>query len=414
MENISSSEYILPDVPFIKLEPNDEAVSANNRFQSRQIMPVKSNEAPTASNKKINFMSGTCCNRRISESFSPGVQDPLNFHPLEVPFIKEEPKETFADIIIKAEPEDCVGLYDNPCTSNAFQDTTLIFPVKEEVVKEEPEREDFLAIVYDETKVIDIEAKPPVNNVRRSRKSLGVIRTEFKTKKKTSVLCSECGLDFKSVSSLKQHFANVHGKDLIAEKIKNEFIGNLLEPSLDFKALDDNASNDDTESEFFGDFPSKVELKRGSRRKDLGTIRIEEQFPSLCNECGKTFSREEYLQRHVREVHQKLSLPQHICDVCGKVCYGLTNLKAHVSTHTAIAKSCKICGKLTKYLATHMYSHRFSGDVKIKVTCHICGMEMNKRSLSNHIEKVHEKKPSGVFPCKLCADIFYRFEELRV
>ena len=431
MENISSSEYILPDVPFIKLEPNDEAVSASNKFQSCQKLK-KSNEARTAGSKKINFMCGACgkmykvyadfkmhpCIRRNSKISRPGLQDPLNFHPFEKPLIKEEPADPFASIIIKVEPD--------RANSNMIQKIEncepLVCAVKKGTAMNEPQKKEFLAIVYDETEVIDIAAQPSVNKIRRSRKSLGIIRKEepvFQKERKTPALCSECGLDFESVSNLKKHFAKAHKTKLSTVKDKNEFVGDLLGPSSDLKALDDHASNDDSDSEFFGDFPSKVELKRGSRRKNLGAIRDEEpefeQDPiqSLCNECGKTFSCQGYLRKHVRQVHEKLSLPQHICDVCGKVCYGSAKFNAHVSTHTAVAESCKICGKLTKYLKIHIYHHRFPGKYKKIVTCHICGIEMNKINLSNHIENVHEKKPSGVFPCELCTEIFYRFEELR-
>lgn len=89
----------------------------------------------------------------------------------------------------------------------------------------------------------------------------------------------------------------------------------------------------------------------------------------LCEHCGKSFKRNNLLNRHLRTVH--LNLQRVVCDVCGKSLYK-NNLQRHKLTHTKqplqITKQvklespqlCEICGTvfpsgvlLKKHKRTH-------------------------------------------------------------
>ena len=52
-----------------------------------------------------------------------------------------------------------------------------------------------------------------------------------------------------------------------------------------------------------------------------------------CADCGHQFSRNASLQRHVREVHLKSTLPLPICEICSKVFSNHSNLARHRHLH---------------------------------------------------------------------------------
>ncbi|CAG7723643.1 unnamed protein product, partial [Allacma fusca] len=140
----------------------------------------------------------------------------------------------------------------------------------------------------------------------------------------------------------------------------------------------------------------------------------------LCEECGKDFSNEQYLMKHIRRCHPKTE--RYSCEECGKI-FGQKNLlDTHFATHhsTETPHQCHICGKGFKtkysvnghlrkihgyecnyacekcgkkfktqnYLVSHLQSHDDDAE-----KCHICGKVFKSRAhVWHHVYNTHERR----------------------
>ena len=118
-----------------------------------------------------------------------------------------------------------------------------------------------------------------------------------------------------------------------------------------------------------------------------------------CRVCGKTFTNPNKLLIHIKEVHEKPSLP---CDICGKLLRGQNKLNRHRNTVHADESTkiyCKKCDK--KYLPDYFAKHKCNWkEEPPKEVCNICGKTLGSASMANHIKSVHgdvEKKE-----CHIC------------
>ena len=124
-----------------------------------------------------------------------------------------------------------------------------------------------------------------------------------------------------------------------------------------------------------------------------------------CEHCGKVFSRNQNLLRHVQS---HLNRREHRCEVCEKRFNTKADLKVHSQTHEESKRfSCKICGKVFKR------SDNMARHVKIHVNdrahkCITCGKGFNTRfNLKMHM-KMHEGPKARIFACEYCGKSFYR------
>ena len=122
-----------------------------------------------------------------------------------------------------------------------------------------------------------------------------------------------------------------------------------------------------------------------------------------CEYCNKVLSSNKNLQRHIERAHLKL---KEKCQDCGKS-LDKSYLKLHrEAVHLKMRKECQDCGKSFKI--THIAAHRrFSckgmNKTEMKEICHLCGKEMGKKYLQDHIRIVHNGQGQGEYvQCDLC------------
>ncbi|XP_035712330.1 zinc finger protein 333 isoform X2 [Folsomia candida] len=86
------------------------------------------------------------------------------------------------------------------------------------------------------------------------------------------------------------------------------------------------------------------------------------------------------------------------CSKCSKRFKTRTELNRHLATHDPNARvKCKICGKLTKSLASHMWGLHSNRERPMCDTCH--RVFATFPSLRQHIDTVHSTKDRPRFPC---------------
>ncbi|OXA37553.1 Zinc finger protein 26 [Folsomia candida] len=113
-----------------------------------------------------------------------------------------------------------------------------------------------------------------------------------------------------------------------------------------------------------------------------------QSFPCEWDACGKVFTTQAALGRHVSHVHKGTS--QRTCETCGKQLSSLESYRYHVKTHSGVKDFiCEICGRafmVQNNLTNHMVSHAEERPFK----CEECGKAFGKRYILNdHVKKTH-------------------------
>ena len=126
--------------------------------------------------------------------------------------------------------------------------------------------------------------------------------------------------------------------------------------------------------------------KQARKKEDMEKLLAENA--DGCKVCGKTFANPNKLLIHIKEVHEKPSLP---CDICGKLLRGQNKLNRHRNTVHADESTkiyCKKCDK--KYLPDYFPKHKCNWkEEPPKEVCNICGKTLGSASMANHIKSVH-------------------------
>ena len=87
-----------------------------------------------------------------------------------------------------------------------------------------------------------------------------------------------------------------------------------------------------------------MRICKGANFQLFEGIKKQQEPRSFCNLCGKSFSRIDHLNRHIKARHEGIG---HKCEICGKLFEMNGSLKHHIKTvHEGIREhECKICGK---------------------------------------------------------------------
>ncbi|XP_047221485.1 gastrula zinc finger protein XlCGF57.1-like [Girardinichthys multiradiatus] len=131
------------------------------------------------------------------------------------------------------------------------------------------------------------------------------------------------------------------------------------------------------------------------------------QKPFCCDHCGQKFTRQVGLNSHVR-VHT--GEKPFCCDHCGQTFTQQVGLNSHVRIHTGEKPfCCDLCGHrftLKANLNRHMRIH----EGQKPFCCHLCGHRFSREEHLNRHLKIHTgQKP---FCCDLCRHRFSREEHL--
>ncbi|KAI8510248.1 transcription coactivator binding [Branchiostoma belcheri] len=97
------------------------------------------------------------------------------------------------------------------------------------------------------------------------------------------------------------------------------------------------------------------------------------------------------------------------CEVCGKICSNLHNLKQHVRSHSKVKPfGCKICG--TKFVQFgHMQRHEKQHEIEstLPFECSKCDTGFAVHTLlAHHMKEQHEEETEALCRCKVCGQCF--------
>ena len=113
----------------------------------------------------------------------------------------------------------------------------------------------------------------------------------------------------------------------------------------------------------------------------------------ICEICEKSFSTNQSKNRHVRFHHGEKKFFE--CNICGKGGFGLKwRLIIHIEkNHQGKEHNCKACGKIfTRFEYLNKHIKNIHKKRKRNYNCDSCGKSFTlSGSLKKHIKKVHEK-----------------------
>ena len=164
----------------------------------------------------------------------------------------------------------------------------------------------------------------------------------------------------------------------------------------------------------------KERSSRGSRvpcelcgkilRKDV-MIRHMERFHNSeglttfpCELCGKMLPQRLSIRKdHMIKFHNPEGPTYYNCDKCAFKTIHYHYLKRHMTNHEGFLETCHICGGKYKRLEVHIRRNHNSNITDMKnmiVKCEICGKEVRKVGLSDHMKHVHTERKHA---CHLCS-----------
>ncbi|KAL8582644.1 hypothetical protein ACOMHN_028709 [Nucella lapillus] len=139
---------------------------------------------------------------------------------------------------------------------------------------------------------------------------------------------------------------------------------------------------------------------------------LRHKLPCQCNICGKEFSDQGVLKKHIRVVHTEKTFS---CGVCGVSCSRPSSLQTHMETHDANRPrpfGCQFCEKrffnrkdLRKHERhVHLTSKQF--------LCPVCGKEFASRGTRASHMVLHTGHRA--YSCSVCSMTFYKKYNLTV
>lgn len=171
----------------------------------------------------------------------------------------------------------------------------------------------------------------------------------------------------------------------------------------------------------------KLFTKNSNIRRHVETVhnntkrnQLNERHP--CPICGKEFKFKENITRHIESVHNKVR--NHSCNMCDKSFYEKIHLTNHIALHLEDRPficdypGCGKAFKLLQYLTGHQHSHLgLEEKAKLKratnlFICSYCGKTLTTKINHDHHIRIHtNEKP---FKCKICSKAFIRQLTLKV
>ena len=138
-----------------------------------------------------------------------------------------------------------------------------------------------------------------------------------------------------------------------------------------------------------------------------------------CTHCEEFYQKGSQLRNHLEEKHGVV-FKQNACPICFKYFKDFKDerfqkraLEGHMERiHSGMQLNCNICGRTLKSRAALKFHRKIyhQDDKMEKVPCHICGVNIVKKSLDAHIINQHnqQEKSMSCFDCnkKFCSQIY--------
>lgn len=126
----------------------------------------------------------------------------------------------------------------------------------------------------------------------------------------------------------------------------------------------------------------------------------------FCKLCSYSVNRCDSMTKHIARVHSKgRVIPEHQCEVCGKVFIEKTYLRNHMVSHNKERQyKCHVCGQdfhrqasLKRHTQGHSDSKQFS--------CTLCDYQTNRKNLIYRHVDMH--KSGRAYSCVICKTQFF-------
>ena len=151
--------------------------------------------------------------------------------------------------------------------------------------------------------------------------------------------------------------------------------------------------------------PEKCDRERARQMK--------REYKVPCELCGKLLT-QKHMKSHMQKWHNPEEKTYYNCDQCAFRTSYMNVLKQHMKDHEegVVLETCHICGGKYKRLEQHIKrSHpkpNYYTNVVIK--CEICGKEIKKARLSNHMKQMHMERKHACHLCSYKAQTSYNLK----
>ena len=129
-----------------------------------------------------------------------------------------------------------------------------------------------------------------------------------------------------------------------------------------------------------------------------------EKYKVPCEQCGKLVAGIKGMKIHMERHTPKQERTYYNCDKCAYRTLSKMYLRRHLENHAGVVlETCHLCGGKYKRLEKHI-KRNHNSNLKyfenILIKCEICGKEIKKARLSNHMKQVHTERKHA---CHLCS-----------
>lgn len=183
--------------------------------------------------------------------------------------------------------------------------------------------------------------------------------------------------------------------DTLEDGLFDEFQDELLNDTQNIE--EQSVSNDKLSKPKPSASEPSINSKNKKRKKPKSKFVIENKRYS-CQDCGKTYSRSDALNVHMRSHTGERPYP---CNYCDKRFYSSSDAKKHERTHTGESPFvCDLCEKAFKERAT-MRKHKLTHSTEKPFKCDFCDRWFSRsEAVTKHINNKHNK--DRIYSCEEC------------
>ena len=217
------------------------------------------------------------------------------------------------------------------------------------------------------------------------------------------IQCEECGKNFASTQTLKEHTKDQH----ISDKIPCKICHKMLTPRNYNRHMSEVHSNEAKSVKC--KLCPRVYARNKALKEHLKNHHQSHNLQVQCEICQKSLFPHN-VKRHMNEVHGSRTNEEVKCNVCAKVFASEHSLKAHVrNQHQRVKLQCGIClqsfhpNSLKRHMVEVHTTSATSSKQDNRCVCSICGLSLaSHKSLKRHVQAIHGTENRPRVTCELC------------